>query len=222
MTTARLLAEFIGTAFLLLAVVGSGIMGESLAAGNTAISLLANAIATGSSLFVLITILAPISGAHFNPIVTIWSRYHGKLSSRTCLAYLCSQLVGAIFGVCLAHLIFETPLLQVSEHVREGLPQVASEAIATLGLLLTIKGFSEHSPDRIPAGVALYIVAAYWSTSSTSFANPAATLARSLTNTFAGIAPQSLFGFLLAQAGGLGLFLVLERLLFRPAQRADE
>lgn len=208
------LAEFLGTALLLLTVVGSGIMGEKLSAGNVAVALLANAIATGAGLYVLITIFGPISGAHFNPVVTTHARIIGEIKNADWLGYLIVQIAGAMVGVLLSHLIFELPLLQISEHSRDGIPQMASEVIATLGLLLVIGGFSRFNAEKIPMGVALYIVGAYWFTSSTSFANPAVSIARSFTNTFAGIAPHSLWGYVIAQFAALGLYFIIEPLLF--------
>lgn len=207
------LAEFIGTAFLLIVVVGSGIMGEKLASGNMAIALLANAIATGCGLFVLIHIFGPISDAHFNPIVTTWCRIKNQISSKDWFGYVASQLAGGIAGVWLIHFIFESTVLQISEHQRNGVAQWTSEALATLGLLLTIGSFSKHQPAKVATGVALYITGAYWFTASTSFANPAVTISRMFTNTFAGIAPESAPGFIAGQASGLVIFLALWKVL---------
>jgi glycerol uptake facilitator-like aquaporin len=209
----ELLAEFLGTALLLVVVVGSGVMGERLAGGNAAVALLANAIATGAGLYVLIHVFGPISGAHFNPIVTGWVRLKGDIGTRTFVAYGLAQFAGAVAGVFLTHYIFVLPILQFSAHARDGLPQCVSEALATFGLLLTIAGFSRHQPSLTPAGVALYITGAYWFTSSTSFANPAVTFARMLTNTFAGIAPHSVPAFVAGQVLGLTVFVAVWRML---------
>jgi glycerol uptake facilitator-like aquaporin len=198
----RLLAEFLGTALLLAAVVGSGIMGVALADGNDAVALLANAAATAGVLYVLIVVFGPISGAHFNPVVTLAMRLRGEIGSRDALAYATVQVVAAIAGVLLAHAMFELPLLQLGTHARAGGPQWLSEAVATFGLLLTILLGVRHRPAAIPSLVASYIFAAYWFTASTSFANPAVTLARSLTQTFAGIRPDDVPGFVIAQITG--------------------
>jgi glycerol uptake facilitator-like aquaporin len=195
-------AEFIGTAFLLTAVVGSGIMGEKLANGNAAIALLANSIATGAALYALIRAFGPISGAHFNPAVTLALAAGKELPKPYLLPYIAAQFAGAIAGVWTAHLMFDLPILQTSTHLRTGIGQWAGEFIATFGLLAVIESGRRHFTDALAASVALYIVGAYWFTSSTSFANPAVTLARSLTNTFAGIAPAHVAGFMAAQALG--------------------
>jgi len=197
--TRRLVAEFLGTALLLAAVVGSGIMAERLAAGNTAIALLANALATGAALVVLIAIFAPLSGAHFNPCVSLYVALTGDMGWRTAGLYALTQFVAAILGVWLAHVMFGLPLLQVSPHLRDGPAQALAEGVATFGLLLTIAGATHFSPAGTPMLVGLYITAAYWFTASTSFANPAVTVARVLTDSFAGIAPQSIPGFIAAQ-----------------------
>lgn len=198
----RLTAEFIGTALLLAAIVGSGIMGEALSRGNAAVALLANAAATAGALYALIVILAPISGAHFNPAVTVVAHLHGDLSRRDTVAYIVVQTVAAIAGVLLAHAMFDLPLLQPGTHVRTGTSQWLSEAVATFGLILTIVLGVRHRPAAVPALVASYIFAAYWFTASTSFANPAVTLARALTTTFAGIRPEDVPAFVAAQAAG--------------------
>jgi glycerol uptake facilitator-like aquaporin len=190
------LAELVGTAFLLMAVVGSGIMGERLAGGNTAIALLANAIATGTALVALILTFAPISGAHFNPAVSLMDR---RLSWGTATDYVVAQILGAFLGVLVAHLMFGVPVLEVSGHPRNGWPQGLSEAIATFGLLTVIRA---SRPETSAIAVGAYITAAYWFTSSTSFANPAVTLARTMTDTFAGIRPADAPMFLLAQGVG--------------------
>lgn len=195
----RLAAEFLGTASLLIAVVGSGVMAERLAQGNTAIALLANAMATGAALVVLITIFAPLSGAHFNPAVSLYAALRGEMGWGDTLLYMGSQFAAAIAGVWLAHAMFALPILQVSTHLRDGPPQWLAEAIATFGLLLTIAGAVRFTPASTPMLAGLYITAAYWFTASTSFANPAVTVARMLTDTFAGIAPHSAPGFLAAQ-----------------------
>lgn len=212
----RLLAEFLGTMLLLATVVGSGIMGVALSGGNDGIALLANAAATAGILYVLIAVLAPVSGAHFNPAVTLAARVRGELGSGEAVAYIAVQGVAAIAGVLLAHGMFDLPLLQPGTRVRTGAAQWLSEAVATFGLLLTILLGGRHRPAAIPALVASYIFAAYWFTASTSFANPAVTLARALTQTFAGIRPVDAPAFVLAQLVGAALALaVAPRLLER-------
>jgi glycerol uptake facilitator-like aquaporin len=196
--------EFVGTAFLLAAVVGSGIMGEQLAGGNVAIALLANALATGAALVALIVTFGPVSGAHFNPLVTILMGARGG-GRGTSAAYVFAQLAGAVCGVLLAHVMFGAPLVAWSTHVRSGLSQVISEAVATFGLIGVIVSGSRRTPAAVPFAVAAYIVAAYWFTASTSFANPAVTLARALTDTFAGIRAADVPWFMLGQAAGAGL-----------------
>ena len=195
----RLAAEFLGTLLLLTTVVGSGIMAEQLAGGNMAVALLANALATGAVLVVLITIFGPLSGAHFNPCVTLYALLHRQTDSPTAALYVAAQGAAAILGVWLAHAMFGQALLQASGHLRDGPAQWLSEFIATFGLLLTIAGGLRFSPPAIPMLVGLYITGAYWFTASTSFANPAVTLARTLTDTFSGIAPASAPGFIAAQ-----------------------
>ncbi len=197
-----LLAECGGTAVLLATVVGSGIMGEALAQGNAAVALLANAIATGASLYVLITLLAPISGAHFNPLVSALLWWRGACRAPTFFAYAGFQIVGAIIGVWLAHAMFDLPLFEAGIKMRSGVGQWLSEAIASAGLLATIVLASREHARSTPALVASYIVAAYWFTASTSFANPAVTFARGLTATFAGIRLADVPGFVLAQCAG--------------------
>ncbi|AKC87957.1 aquaporin [Pseudoxanthomonas suwonensis] len=201
-TTQRLLAEFAGTALLLATVVGSGIMAATLSGGNAALALLANAAATAAILYVLIALFGPLSGAHFNPAVTLVAGLRRELPARTALAYAAVQLAGAVAGVLLAHAMFELPLLQPGIRVRSGAAQWLSEAVATFGLLLTILLGLRHRPAAIPALVGGYIFAAYWFTASTSFANPAVTLARALTRSFAGIRPDDVAGFVLAQLAG--------------------
>lgn len=209
----RLLAEFIGTALLLAAVVGSGIMGQALARGNDALALLANAAATAGALYVLVAILAPVSGAHFNPAVTLALWQRGELGRRECAAYIAVQVAAAVCGVVLAHAMFELPLLQAGTQVRSGWPQWGSETVATFGLLLAILLGSRHRPASVPALVACYIFAAYWFTASTSFANPAVTVARAFTGTFAGIRPHDVAGFVGSQIAGVVLALAAARLL---------
>ena len=199
----KLLAEFLGTALLLATVVGSGIMGVALSQGNDAIALLANASATAGALYVLIVLFGPISGAHFNPAVTLAMRLRGELRTGEAAAYIVVQVVAAIAGVLLAHAMFDQALIQPGTHARTGLSQWISEAVATFGLLLTILLGIRHRPTAVPALVASYIFAAYWFTASTSFANPAVTLARSLTQTFAGIRPDDVLGFVVAQLVGM-------------------
>jgi len=198
----RLAAEGMGTAFLLMAVIGSGIMGEKLAAGNIAIALLANSIATGCALAVLILIFAPISGAHFNPAVTLCMAIQNKIAKRDALAYVGVQTTAAVLGVAAAHLMFGEPLLFASETIRTGGGQWWSEFVATFGLLMVIGGCVKQNLPAVSLAVAAYITAAYWFTASTSFANPAVTVARGFSNTFAGIRPDDVAGFVLAQLAG--------------------
>jgi glycerol uptake facilitator-like aquaporin len=197
-----LCAEFLGTAFLLTAIVGSGIMGERLSGGTVGLALLANSIATGAALLALIRTFGPISGAHFNPAVTIALAAAGEMPRARVVPYVLVQLFGAVIGVWAAHLMFDLPVLQTSLHARSGIGQWAGEFIATFGLLAVVESGRRHFTAALPGAVALYIVAAYWFTSSTSFANPAVTLARALTDTFAGIAPADLGGFIAAQMAG--------------------
>ncbi len=214
-TAPKLIAEFVGSGFLLAGVVGSGIMAERLAAGNAAVALLANAIATGGVLFVLILVAAPISGAHFNPVVTMMAVIEGDFPKRAALPYLIAQCAGAALGVLVAHAMFSLPLLQTSSHVRTGVGQWIGEIVATAGLLATIRGCRRQSLPVTAVAIAAYIVAAYWFTSSTSFANPAVTIARSLTDTFAGIRPTDVPGFVIAQMGALLLVAASIRLTDR-------
>jgi glycerol uptake facilitator-like aquaporin len=197
-----LFAEALGSFFLFATVVGSGIMAGSLAGGNVAIALLGNTLATAAVLFVLITMLGPISGAHFNPAVTLVFALRREIGVGLALAYVAAQLGGGIIGVWSAHLMFDLPILQTSAKARTGIGQWAGEAIATFGLVLTILATRETRRDLVPVSVALFIAAGYWFTSSTSFANPAITLARSLSDTFAGIAPRDVPGFVAAQLAG--------------------
>lgn len=194
-----LAAEFFGTVFLLIAVVGSGIMAERLAGGNMGVALLANALATGAALVVLITILGPLSGAHFNPTVSLYFALTGKITWRTAISYVLVQVPAAIVGVWLTHMMFAMSVLEFSTHLREGPSQLLAEFIATTGLLATIAGAIRFAPSSTPMLVGLYISGAYWFTASTSFANPAVTLARALTDSFSGIAPASAPGFIVAQ-----------------------
>lgn len=198
----KLIAEALGSFFLFATVIGSGIMAERLSGGNVAVALLGNTLATGAMLFVLITMLGPISGAHFNPAVTLVMRLRGECCWKGLAAFVAAQLAGGIAGVWAAHLMFDLPILQTSTHARTGTGQWAGEFIATFGLILTILGTVKQRPQWVPASVALYITAAYWFTSSTSFANPAITIARSLSDSFAGIAPADVAGFIIAQIAG--------------------
>lgn len=205
------LAEFVGTAFLLAAVVGSGIMGERLAGGNLALALLANALATAGVLFALIAALAPVCGAHLNPVVSLFEYLGGRIDRMHLLVYLPGQCLGALVGVMTAHAMFGLPLVQASAHARSSTGEIVAEVIATLGLLLTIWGTSRAEPSRVPMAVAGYIAGAYWFTSSTSFANPAVTLARSLTDTFSGIEAGSVPPFVLAQLLGVAAALAVTK-----------
>ena len=212
---ARTIAEFVGTAFLLAAVVGSGIMGEQLAGGNVAIALLGNTLATGAILVVLIITLGPVSGAHFNPAVTLAMALAGSLPWREAPAYIGAQFAGAFAGVATAHLMFGMPLFFASTRARHGAAQMWSEAVATFGLLFVIWGCSRFRPAATAYAVGAYITAAYWFTASTSFANPAVTVARALSDTFAGIAPSAVPAFIIAQLMGTLGALLLARWLFR-------
>lgn len=212
-----LFAEALGSFFLFATVVGSGIMAESLAGGNVAVALLGNTLATAAILFVLITMLGPVSGAHFNPAVTLAFALRREIGAGLALGFVTVQLAAGIIGVWATHLMFDLPILQVSDTTRTGTGQWAGEAIATFGLVLTILATIEARREWVPASVALYIAAGYWFTSSTSFANPAITVARSLSDTFAGIAPGDVPGFVAAQVAGALAGLGAARLL-----RADE
>ena len=198
----RLLAEGLGSALLFATVIGSGIMAERLAGGNVAVALLCNTLATAAMLFVLIMMLGPVSGAHFNPAVSTVAASRGELSWRDAGAYAATQIICGIFAVWVTHAMFDLPILQLSAHSRTGTGQWLGEAVATFGLVLTILGTVRHRPAAVPASVSLYIAAAYWFTSSTSFANPAITIARSLSNSFAGIAPADVPMFIVAQLIG--------------------
>lgn len=195
----KLAAEALGTALLLVAVVGSGIMAERLAGGNMALALLGNALATGAALVVLIAVFGPLSGAHFNPAVTLYFALRGETGWPGALLYFAVQFIAAIIGVWLAHAMFGLPVLQVSHKLRDGWPQGLAEFVATFGLLLTIAGAIRFAPSNTPMLVGLYITGAYWFTASTAFANPAVTVARTLSDTFAGIAPASAPQFIAAQ-----------------------
>jgi glycerol uptake facilitator-like aquaporin len=219
-TRRAILAEALGSFLLFATVIGSGIMGERLAGGNVAIALLGNTIATGAMLFVLITMFGPVSGAHFNPAVTLVIRLRREISSRVAIAFVAAQLGGGILGVWVAHLMFDLPILELSTKVRAGPGQLTGEAIATFGLILTILGTVRMRPAAVPASVALYITAAYWFTSSTSFANPAITIARSLSDSFAGIAPADVPGFIAAQLVGAIAALLVGSALFAGRSHA--
>ena len=210
----RLIAEALGSFFLFAAVIGSGVMAEALAGGNVAVALLGNTMATGAMLFVLITMLGPISGAHFNPAVSLVMAIRGELWWRALLPYVVAQLGGGLLGAWAAHLMFDLPILQASIHGRTGIGQWVGEAIATGGLILTIIGTLRHRPAWVPVSVALYITSAYWFTSSTSFANPAITIVRSLSDSFAGIAPRDVPMFILAQLIGAMAGMVVGSRLF--------
>jgi len=212
----RLTGEFFGTALLLATVVGSGIMGEKLADGNVALALLGNTLPTGAILVVLILIFAPVSGAHFNPVVSIAAAFCGNLTKRDCVLYIAAQLAGAVAGVWIAHAMFDLPILQSATKLRAGLPQWIAEFVATFGLLLTIEGTRRYPIPAVAAAVGLYITAAYWFTASTSFANPAVTFARSLSDTFAGIAPSGVPAFVIAQSLGAVAAIALSRMIFNP------
>ena len=215
--TRRLAAEAIGTALLLAAVVGSGIMAERLSGGNVAIALLANTIATGATLVALILTFGPISGAHFNPAVTLADAWQRGIAWRHVPAYLAAQVAGAFAGVAAAHLMFGEPLFAPSRHVRSGPAQMFSEFVATFGLLTVIWGCVRLRSSMVPFAVGAYITGAYWFTSSTSFANPAVTLARSMTDTFSGIRPEDVPGFIAAQLAGAAAATALFEWLIPPA-----
>jgi glycerol uptake facilitator-like aquaporin len=214
----RLAAEALGTALLLAIVIGSGIMGDRLASGNVAVALLGNTLATGAGLVVLITMFGPLSGAHFNPAVTLVFAARRELDALTAAAYIAVQVIGAVAGVWAAHLMFAEPLLQISTKLRDGPAQAFSEGVATFGLIAAILGSLRFRPEATPFIVGLYITSAYWFTASTSFANPAVTIARSLSNTFAGIAPSSAPAFIAAQLAGAALAALLSGWLFRQGR----
>lgn len=210
----RLVGEGLGTAFLLAAIVGSGVMAHNLAGGNAALALLCNTLPTGAILVVLILIFAPLSGAHFNPAVSIAAALRRELSWRVAAAYVAVQIVGGVIGVWTAHLMFELPVWQLSQHIRTGPGQWFAEFVATFGLLLTILGCAARTPAAVPYAVGLYITAAYWFTASTSFANPAVTIARALSDTFAGIEPTAAPAFIVAQLVGMLTAVVLAHWLW--------
>jgi glycerol uptake facilitator-like aquaporin len=211
----RAMAEFLGTAFLLAAVVGSGIMGQRLAGGNIALALLCNTLATGAILPVIILMFGSVSGAHFNPAVSVAFALRGELSWQITLLYVTVQVVAAIAGVWIAHLMFDLPVWQISTTVRWGGGQWLAEAVATFGLVLTIFGCVARAPSAVPYAVGLYIGSAYWFTASTSFANPAVTIARSLSDTFAGIAPSGAPSFIAAQFVGMFAAVIVARVIWR-------
>lgn len=213
----RAFAEWLGTAFLLAAVVGSGIMAQKLSGGNVALALLCNTIATGAILVVLILMLGPVSGAHFNPAVTLVFALRGETAWTDAAIYTAAQIAGAIIGVWIAHLMFGLPVLQLSLTERSGAGHWLAEAVATFGLLLTIFGVASRAAAAVPYAVGLYITSAYWFTASTSFANPAVTIARSLSDTFAGIAPQGVPAFIAAQLIGAVLVIPLASWLWGGA-----
>jgi glycerol uptake facilitator-like aquaporin len=211
----QIVSEWLGTTFLLAAVVGSGIMAQKLAGGNPALALLCNTIPTGAILVVLILIFGPISGAHFNPAVTLAFVSRGQLAWTVAAIYIAAQIVGGIAGVWSAHLMFELPLWQLSLTQRTGAGQWIAEGVATFGLVLTIFGCAVRTPGAVPYAVGLYITSAYWFTASTSFANPAVTIARSLSDTFAGIAPAGIFAFIAAQLIGAAVAVMLSNWLWK-------
>ncbi len=211
----RIFAEFLGTAFLLAIVVGSGIMGERLANGNNAVALLGNTLATGAGLVFLILTFGEISGAHFNSVVSLAEAWRGNLEWKNVPVYLVSQILGAICGVGVANYMFELPVFFASTKLREGNAQLISEFIATFGLLAVIQAGNKFRPALVPFMVAAYITSAYWFTSSTSFANPAVTIARSLSNTFAGICPNDVLPFIFAQLAGAAVSVLIFRWLLQ-------
>lgn len=219
-----ILSEALGSCLLFATVIGSGIMADQLAAGHVAVALLANSLATGAILFVLIAMLGALSGAHFNPAVTWVMRLRGEIGTGDALAYAAAQLAGGILGVWGAHAMFGWPILEMSGTIRTGPGQWMGEGVATFGLVLTIIGTARARPACIPASVALYVIAAYWFTSSTSFANPAITIARSMTDSFAGIAPSCVPAFVAAQVAGAGMAHIVADILFvdRPGESAEQ
>jgi glycerol uptake facilitator-like aquaporin len=216
----RLTAEALGTGFLVAAVVGSGVMAERLAGGNEAIALLCNTIPTGAVLFVIIAVFMPLSGAHFNPAVSFVMMLQGNLDRRTAAAYIGAQIAGGCLGTIAVHLMFDIATFQLSLQARNGAPQWFAEFVATFGLLMTILGCLRFRPDAMAAAVGLYITSAYWFTATSSFANPAVTIARSLSDTFSGIAPGDVPAFLAAQFLGATVALMLLRWLFRSRDAA--
>ena len=214
----KLAAEALGSGLLVATVVGSGIMAAKLAGGNVAIALLGNTIPTGAILYVLITIFGPVSGAHFNPAVSIVMLMRGELATKATLLYIACQIAGACAGSMLAHAMFELPILQISQTARSGPAQWLAEVVATFGLVLTILGCVRFRPDSVAMGVGLYITAAYWFTASTSFANPAVTIGRAFSNTFAGIAPGDVPAFVIAQIAGALLAAAVSSWIFSEAK----
>jgi glycerol uptake facilitator-like aquaporin len=217
----RVVAEFLGSLLLLAAIVGSGIMGNRLAGGNVAIALLANAIATGAALVAIILALGPISGAHLNPVVTLSDAWQGGIAWRETPAYMVAQFTGALAGVVVAHVMFGLPLFSASTHIRSGSAQIFSEFVATFGLHAVIWGCARSRPSAVSFAVGAYITAAYWFTASTSFANPAVTIARSLTNTFAGIRPVDTVPFVVAQIAGAVAATLVFGWMIPPLRRAS-
>ena len=215
----KLVAEFLGTAFLLAAVIGSGIMAETLSPTNNGVALLANMAATGAILTVLILVFGPISGAHFNPAVTLAFFIKRKITAGQALSYICVQIIAALTGAVLAHIMFSAPLLEASNNVRTGPAQWIAEIVATFGLIMTIFGSIRFRASAVPYAVGLYISAAYWFTSSTSFANPAVTIARSLTDSFSGIRPEDMPYFIVAQLIGAVLATTIANWLFSPKHK---
>jgi glycerol uptake facilitator-like aquaporin len=210
----KLAAEGLGTAFLLATIVGSGIMAAKLAGGNTAIALLGNTIPTGAILVVLISAIGPISGAHFNPLVSLAALVNRTMTAKEAVAYIAAQFIGAILGVIIAHAMFDLPLFQASTTMRSGTAQWLAEIVASFGLLTVIFLSLRNVPQQVAFNVGLYITAAYWFTASTSFANPAVTLARSFSDTFAGIRPEDVLGFVMAQLLGAALAIAVDRLVW--------
>jgi len=221
MSARKLAGEFIGSAGLLIAVVGSGILAERLAGGNAGVALLGNSIATGGALAMLILTFAPLSGAHFNPAVSVWAAVRGHLPRRLLPGYIAAQIAGAFAGVALAHLMFGQDVMQASQHMRATPGEMLGEVIATFGLILVIDSLVRQASPHVAFAVAGYITGAYWFTASTAFANPAVTLARAMTDTFAGIRPSDVPGFLLGQAVGLLLVLAVTGWLFRDGGLAE-
>lgn len=217
----RLAAEFLGTAWLIATVVGSGIMAQQLSGGNVAVALLANTVATVGALYVLITVFGPVSGAHFNPAVSLVMALRRELTPIAALAYGLVQMAGAVAGTWVAHAMFALPILQVSTHLRDGPAQWFSEFVASFGLVATILGTSRAKPEAVPLAVALYIGSAYWFTASTSFANPAAAVGRALTDSFAGIAPSSVGPYILAELAGALVAWQVMRLISGPDRRHE-
>ncbi|BDX08634.1 aquaporin [Planctobacterium marinum] len=217
----QLTAEFLGTLLLVCTVVGSGIMAERLSDGNVAIALLGNTIPTGAILYVLITVLGPVSGAHFNPAVSIVFRLKGELSNLLLVLFIATQIFGGVMGTIVAHLMFDLPALEMGIKARTGVSQWFAEAVATFGLVATILGFIKFNKNAVAMGVGLYITAAYWFTASTSFANPAVTVARSFTTSFSGIDPAHVTGFVVAQVAGAILALVLFNWLLSEQNSPD-